>query len=97
MRRMYFIFTVCLCGRRVIVDVSLSVLAVEVDPLELVDKGRDERVHLDGLTREDLQDFADALVVLDHAELDEETGQTVLVVLLRGLGVVPRELLKLQA
>ena len=34
--------------------------------------------------------------ILNNTELYEETGQTVLVVLLAGLGVVPGQLLKLQ-
>jgi hypothetical protein len=34
----------------------------------------------------DLQDFGDPAPVLDDAELDEETGQTVLVILLTGAG-----------
>ena len=87
--------TVCLGGRGVVVEVPLVVVAVLRHPvLVVLDKGGDERVHLDGLPAEDLQDFAHPPAVLDHAKLDEEAGKAIFIVLLRGLGVVPRQLFK---
>ena len=47
-------------------------------------------------SRSYLQDLWDTPSILNDAELDEETGQAVLIVLLARLGVIPRELLKLQ-
>ena len=81
--------TVSLGGAGIVVEVAFLVFVVDVGPLELIHEGGNEGVHLDRLPGEDLEDLGNALVVLDHAELDEEAGQTVLVVLLRRLGVVP--------
>ena len=91
------VLTVRLRRAGVVVEVALLILVVDVCPLELVHEGGDERVHLDRLPGEDLEDLGDALVVLNHAELDEEARETVLVVLLRRLRVVPRELLQFQS
>ena len=43
-----------------------------------------------------LQDLGDPPSILNDAELYEEAGQAVFIILLARLGIVPRQLLKLQ-
>ena len=43
-----------------------------------------------------LQDLGDSPAVLNDAELNEEAGKAIFIILLAWLGVIPGELLKLQ-
>ena len=61
------------------------------------ERGNDNFIWISDYNDSDLEDLGDSPSIFDDAELNEEAGKAVLVVLLAGLGVVPGQLLKLQA